>query len=202
MPTIHDLTRRLDRLDRDRPRMLPNVDMTPIETAAYLNLFVHRQTTRPGDVDEKAEACQHEVLAPLLATIPPDERHPLPPIFVAASPAQIAEWERIGRTNLWRLDRPAGASRMGDDWRPEKGLMSMGNDDARREAENALGRAGWSIYSDGYSTGGVTLTFRRDLTPEHREIVERQTFGKTKTEAIRVFLDELANEQSAGDAER
>ena len=53
-------------------------------------------------------------------------------------------------------------------------------DDAEFEAADAaLSAAGWSIYGIAGGTDGVTLTFRHDSTPEHREIVDRQKFGKT-----------------------
>lgn len=72
-------------------------------------------------------------------------------------------------------------------------------DDAEfEEAKADLSAAGWSIDTYSYPTGGVTLTFRRDSTPEHREIVERQKFGKTRTEAVRAFLKELDDERDAG----
>lgn len=79
-----------------------------------------------------------------------------------------------------------------------KGTTSVTDDPELEEAKADLSEAGWSIDTTGYSTAGVTLTFRRDATPEQREIVERQTFGKTQTEAILAFLKELDDEQGAG----
>lgn len=74
----------------------------------------------------------------------------------------------------------------------------MTDDYDLEEAMAGLSTSGWSIDTTGYSTAGVTLTFRRDSTPEKREIVERQTFGKTRIDAIHVFLKELDDEQGAG----
>lgn len=74
----------------------------------------------------------------------------------------------------------------------------MTDDTEFDEAEAALSAAGWSISGIVGSTDGVTLTFVRDSTPEHREIATRQKFGKTGTEAVRAFLKELANERGAG----
>ncbi len=98
---------------------------------------------------------------------------------------------------LWLMSVSVNAAGSTGSGTKVKGVANMGDDPALEEARADVSRAGWSIFGNGYSTYSVTLTFHRDSTPEHREIVERQTFGKTKIEAIRAFLKELTSERDA-----
>lgn len=73
----------------------------------------------------------------------------------------------------------------------------MTDDTELEETIADLSAAGWSVYKIGDGTAAVEITFRRDSMPGHREITDRNGYGKTLLEAIRRFLMELAEEQGS-----